>query len=83
MMCFLVLNLYLVSLGPSITRAKGSLLLSQDSSVSISSLMEKQNEQVQRALVLVLIPVVVAFSFIVFVFNTRNGQAGSKPILKY
>jgi LytS/YehU family sensor histidine kinase len=67
MTCFLVLNLGLDSFGFSADWHNNGLLLFQDSSVSLGSL-EKQNEQVQRALVLVLIPVVVAFSFIVFVF---------------
>src|SRR5579872_5741589 len=44
------------------------LLLFQNSQAYASSLVEQQNEQVMRALVFVLIPVVVAFSFIVFVF---------------
>jgi len=67
-MCFLVLNLSQVGFGTFIAWLIRGFFLFQDSSASINSLMEQQNDQVQRALVLVLIPVVVAFSFIVFVF---------------
>jgi len=57
-----------LGLGINMVLLKSGLLLFQDNQISISSLVEKQNEQVQHALLLVLIPVVVAFSFIVFVF---------------
>ncbi len=67
-MCFLVLTLG----QPGFVTPSGwftqGLLLFQSSPASLGSLVERQNEQVQRALVLVLIPVVVAFSFIVFFF---------------
>ena len=67
-MCFLVLNLSEVGSGCSNIWPISDMLLLQSTPASLSSLVEQQNEQVQRALIMVLIPVVVAFSFIVFVF---------------
>src|SRR5258708_17444215 len=65
MMFFLVLHLHLGSFN---NWFDSGMLLFQNSPASLSSLVEQKNEQVQRAFIMVLIPVVVAFSFIVFVF---------------
>lgn len=67
-MWFLVMNLAEVGSGFFNSWPFLGVLLFQNSPASLSSLVEQQNEQVQRALIMVLIPVVVAFSFIVFVF---------------
>jgi LytS/YehU family sensor histidine kinase len=63
-----VLNLAEVGSGLFNNWLVAGMLLFQNGPASLSSLVEQQNEQVQRALIIVLIPVVVAFSFIVFVF---------------
>jgi len=68
MMCFLVWVFRQVDFGSSNGLPIRGMLLFQERPASLSSLVEQQNEQVQRALIMVLIPVVVAFSFIVFVF---------------
>ncbi len=47
----------------------------QDANVSFNPLLEEQNNQVQRTLLLALIPVVVAFSFIIFVFYRSRREA--------
>jgi LytS/YehU family sensor histidine kinase len=52
-----------------------SLLLFQDSAVSLNSIVQERDSQVQRTLLLMLIPVVVAFSFIVFVFYRSRREA--------
>src|SRR5258706_11541129 len=52
-----------------------TLILFQDASVNLNALIEEQNNQVQRTLLLALIPVVVAFSFIVFVFYRAKREA--------
>jgi len=67
-MWFLVMNLAEVGSGFFNSWSFLGVLLFQNSPASLSSLVEQQNVQVQRALIMVLIPVVVAFSFIVFVF---------------
>jgi len=67
-MDFLVLIFRKGALGCSCELPIRGILLFQASPASLSSLVEQQNDQVQRALIIVLIPVVVAFSFIVFVF---------------
>jgi LytS/YehU family sensor histidine kinase len=68
MMCFLVLILDWSDFAVSFGLRVWFFLFFQGAPASVSSLVEQQNDQVQRALLLVLIPVVVAFSFIVFVF---------------
>jgi LytS/YehU family sensor histidine kinase len=67
MMHFLVFEIITGSSNSNSTPRFG-IFLFQNNSPSLNSLVEQQNEQVQRALIMVLIPVVVAFSFIVFVF---------------
>jgi LytS/YehU family sensor histidine kinase len=54
------------------------LLLFQDAAADLTRLLQKENDQVQRAILLALIPVVVAFSFIVFVFYRSKRESHFK-----
>lgn len=56
------------------------LLLFQDAATSLSALIQKEDDQVQRAVLLALIPVVVAFSFIVFVFYRSKRESHFKQV---
>lgn len=47
----------------------------QDAAADIKSLLLKQEDQVQRTLLFALIPVVVAFSFIVFIFYRAKRES--------
>lgn len=52
-----------------------ALILFQNANVDINSVIADQEKQVQRTILLALIPVVVAFSFIVFVFYRSRREA--------
>lgn len=49
--------------------------LQQNSTVDLYSILDKQDDQIQRTLLFALIPVVVAFSFIVFIFYRSKREA--------
>jgi LytS/YehU family sensor histidine kinase len=49
--------------------------LQQNASTDLSSILDKQDDQIQRTLLFALIPVVVAFSFIVFIFYRSKREA--------
>lgn len=49
--------------------------LQQNASADLSSMLERQDNQIQRTLFFALIPVVVAFSFIVFIFYRSKREA--------
>jgi LytS/YehU family sensor histidine kinase len=49
--------------------------LRQNGSANLSSILDKQDDQIQRTLFFALIPVVVAFSFIVFIFYRSKREA--------
>lgn len=51
------------------------LVFLQEGGDKVSSLLDEQNDQVQRTILLALIPVVVAFSFFIFVFYRSRREA--------
>lgn len=55
-------------------------LLFQDAATNLSALIQKEDDQVQRTVLLALIPVVVAFSFIVFVFYRSKRESHFKQV---
>lgn len=52
--------------------------LHQNASSDLSSMLDKQDDQIQRTLFFALIPVVVAFSFVVFIFYRSKREAYHK-----
>lgn len=52
--------------------------LQRNGSVHLSTILDKQDDQIQRTLFFALIPVVVAFSFIVFIFYRSKREAYHK-----
>lgn len=61
-------------------KSQMGLLLFQDTAANLSALIQKEDDQVQRAVLLALIPVVVAFSFIVFVFYRSKRELHFKQV---
>jgi LytS/YehU family sensor histidine kinase len=61
-------------------KTQWGLLLFQDAAANLSALIQKEDDQVQRAVLLALIPVVVAFSFIVFVFYRSKRESHFKQV---
>ena len=50
-------------------------LPTQDAAADLESLLNREEDQIQRTLLFALIPVVVAFSFIVFIFYRAKRES--------